>query len=272
MASGSKTKTRRRWGKRVATVADLVNQTPEKVRNGWRWLGAEQWCPECSRMIPVKDWSGHQQSHVAVDGRKATTRRVHERAQTEADQRAVDRALEQTERKGRASRTKQAERDRRATQKPAPLPTNPVVAKAEPPDNTTKIARFWAEQFRRQQMAQGGNGVPTGPSGLVARGFEAWAGFIPQTREDMEAHLLGMTAALGLAAHSVRDWAEAAIVGQKLHPAIAKPIITASDGIQEYRMDFTKAYVILTRIYRAAIEHAEQDGPKPQDDFWKPGG
>lgn len=253
-SSARKTPTSRKgWARANATRKRWLTLVKDSTREKTR----QQMCPTCHRWISTAngEWEVHQETHTIS---KAS--------------RPQPVALP-------ANPTKTRERQRRAGAGETPTAT-PKARRPPLPDPSEKegarTVRVWRNHLAAMEkyMATGQGQPPSVVSPFakaIADAFTRWGDHIPQTRDEIQADLIGMTAALGIGANAVRSYAQNSIVGQKLHPTIASPVENAADGLDEDRLEFTRAYVLLLRIYAAAIEHEEQSGPKPEAEFWKSG-
>lgn len=260
-SSPSKTRARR-WGKTRKVVAGVSRaelarrRSLEALRKGLD-RGRKQRCPFCEHMLSRNEWDPHIDRHML--------------AQEERQRRP---GAPPDPPPGRANPDKEAERRRRRSARmPDPRPKTPKKPDLPGPDHAAATAA-WEKRIKETEAFMAGRttsapGPISGSSQQLARAFQAWGADIPSKRADIEAHLLGMTGAMGIGAQAVREWTQQAIIGQRLHPAIARPLDSAATALEEDRMDFTRAYQILLRIYRNRIEHEEQDGPKPAEEFWK---
>lgn len=257
MASASSSSTEKKGWRRSATRANatrkrwltLVKTANEKV-------AGQQYCGDCKVWLGPREWATHQFNHTL-------------QRESKPDPEALP-----------VSPVKTRERQRRAgSRNPAPRPA-PQRRKPATPDPSeregARTVRVWRKQLDQMEayMATGQGNPPSAASPFaqaVASAFQRWGSHVPETKGEIQAHLIGMTAALGIGAKAARDFAANAIVGQRLHPAIASPIESAADGLDEDRLEFTRAYVLLLRIYAPRIEHEEQSGPKPDEKFWKTG-
>lgn len=161
---------------------------------------------------------------------------------------------------------------RRNRQQPSAAPTTPAV-----PATTTggtpmavrsprKTAQVKSPNGSSSNGSSGGGGGSVAPTGLalgVLRAIEAWAAYQWTDVDDLKLHLLGMDAALGIAANHVHGFAASQLVGRKVHPGVALPVDSAADELGSTRHRFTEAYVAFERIYEPALTYARSNIPKP---------
>jgi hypothetical protein len=117
-----------------------------------------------------------------------------------------------------------------------------------------------------------GNAHPAGPGGAISWGFQQWADQTPSNLEELEIWLFTAKQGLEQAARFIEQGAQNAIIGQNLHPDIAKPLYEAAATTAESGVDYARAYHQVLRIYRPAIEYRELNAPKPAAGFFEQGG
>lgn len=159
---------------------------------------------------------------------------------------------------------------------PAPPPSSPIKQKAreqrqaqKPPNQGAPVSNPSPQPTPK---APTGNAIPTGPGGAISYGFSQWAAQVPSNLEELEIWLYSAKQGLEAAARFIEQGAQAAIIGQGLHPDIAKPLYEAAGATAETGVDYARAYQAVLRIYRPAIEYRELNAPKPQAGYFEQGG
>ncbi len=160
--------------------------------------------------------------------------------------------------------------------KPPPPPSSPIKQKArqqrQAQQPQTKGAPVSNPSPQPTPKAPTGNAIPMGPGGAIAYGFSQWAAQVPHNLEELEIWLFTAKQGLEAAARFIEQGAQEAIIGQGLHPDIAKPLYEAAGTTAETGVDYARAYQAVLRIYRPAIEYRELNAPKPQTGYFEQGG
>jgi hypothetical protein len=241
------------------------------IKKGWSWLGEDRFCRECRNYVQVRDWDNHVDAHKLVDGKRPNKMQGGIDGRDLQPQKAGTPETRSSQRAPNPD--KERERERRRNGSP-PLDPNQIRKNAQKQQKKQKdvegrSADSWQKNWEKK--VANGEVAMNGPSKALANGAKAWGDEVPATRADMEAHLKGGTAALRVLGESIRNFGQQAVVAQQLHPAIVGPINDCADQVMDSRMLLTRAYVVLTQVYRSRIEHEEQQGPKPEDKFLKDG-
>lgn len=220
-----------------------------RVSKAYDWLGQHYRCIRCGQMVPYRRADQHNILHFE----DSTQKRVNLIAQAQKEK----------------------------TRPPDPRKPDPAkTAKSKSKKNSK--APTWDELEQKDDDMPPAARKPTGEtaptpsnipassaSGLIVKAFHAWTTTKPRTHLEMLGHLKGMETALVQASSMLHQFASDGMVGRKMHPLCAKPVDDAADGIAALRLNFAQAVMAIEMVYRARLEAARQQGPVPDDEYFK---